>query len=85
MLSVRWIEENLSVPGPLAKKKWCPEPAGICSGLSPFLSHMILRQETVPSPRQWGRAKGEVMGQAQDPSPELACLAEAQLQPGRGG
>lgn len=49
-------------PGPLAKKKWCPEPAGICSGLSPCLPRMTSRQETtVPSPRQWARPRTPVL------------------------
>lgn len=62
-------------PGPLAKKKWCPEPAGICSRpLSPFLSHMTSRQGTLPSLKQWGRAKQEGV-QARPWAPVLSWRA----------
>lgn len=53
-------------PGRLAKKKRCPEPAGICPGRSAFILPQAMGQ---------GYAGGD--GQAQDPRAKLACLASA--------
>ncbi|XP_055256304.1 kelch-like protein 29 isoform X2 [Moschus berezovskii] len=53
-------------PGRLAKKKQCPEPAGICPGRSAFVLPQAMGQ---------GYAGGD--GQAQDPRAKLACLASA--------
>lgn len=53
-------------PGRLAKKKRCPELAGICPGRSAFVL-----------PQAMGQGYTGDDGQARDPRAKLACLASA--------
>lgn len=64
-------------PGALAKKKRCPEPAGLypCPVSLPPSHDPQTRNSSFP--RAVGRAELEVMGQAQAPSPERGRQAVA--------